>query len=57
MAKRTTPRNIDEYISAAPRECQPILEKIQYQAHATEPNFVKAVAPRCVCGRPPARYS
>ena len=29
MPKRATPRNIDEYISAAPCECQPILEKIR----------------------------
>jgi uncharacterized protein YdhG (YjbR/CyaY superfamily) len=29
MAKRTIPRSIDEYISAAPRESQPILETIR----------------------------
>jgi uncharacterized protein YdhG (YjbR/CyaY superfamily) len=29
MAKRMTPRNVDEYISSAPRQCQPILEKIR----------------------------
>jgi uncharacterized protein YdhG (YjbR/CyaY superfamily) len=37
MAKRTTPRNIDEYISAAPRECQPILEKIRKTIRQTAP--------------------
>jgi uncharacterized protein YdhG (YjbR/CyaY superfamily) len=29
MAKRSAPRTIDEYISAAPSGCQPILEKIR----------------------------
>ena len=38
MAKRTTPRNIDEYISAAPRECRPILEKIR--------RLIRQAAPR-----------
>lgn len=38
MAKRTTPRNIDEYISAAPRECRPILEKIR--------GLIRQAAPR-----------
>jgi uncharacterized protein YdhG (YjbR/CyaY superfamily) len=38
MANRTTPRNIDEYISAAPRECRPILEKIR--------RLIRQAAPR-----------
>jgi uncharacterized protein YdhG (YjbR/CyaY superfamily) len=29
MPGRTTPRNIDEYISAAPTDCQPILQRIR----------------------------
>jgi uncharacterized protein YdhG (YjbR/CyaY superfamily) len=29
MARRSAPRTIDEYISAAPTGCQPILEKIR----------------------------
>lgn len=44
MPKRLTPRNIDEYISAAPRECQPILEKIRKTIRETAPQADETIS-------------
>ncbi len=46
MAKRTTPRNIDEYISAAPRECRPILEKIRRLIRQAAPRAEETISYR-----------
>jgi uncharacterized protein YdhG (YjbR/CyaY superfamily) len=44
MAKRTTPRDIDDYISAAPRECRPILEKIRRLIRQAAPRAEEAIS-------------
>jgi uncharacterized protein YdhG (YjbR/CyaY superfamily) len=44
MAKRTTPRDIDDYISAAPRECRPILEKIRSLIRQAAPRAEEAIS-------------
>jgi uncharacterized protein YdhG (YjbR/CyaY superfamily) len=44
MAKRTTPRNVDEYISAAPRDCQPILEKIRRTIRQSAPRAEETIS-------------
>jgi uncharacterized protein YdhG (YjbR/CyaY superfamily) len=44
MAKRNAPRSIDEYISAAPRECQPILEKIRKTIRQTAPQAEETIS-------------
>jgi uncharacterized protein YdhG (YjbR/CyaY superfamily) len=44
MAKRTTFRNIDEYISAAPRERRPILEKIRTTIRQTVPRAEETIS-------------
>jgi uncharacterized protein YdhG (YjbR/CyaY superfamily) len=44
MAKRTTPRNIDEYISAAPRECRSILEKIRKTIRQAAPRAEETIS-------------
>jgi uncharacterized protein YdhG (YjbR/CyaY superfamily) len=44
MAKRTLPRSIDDYISAAPRESQPILEKIRKTIRQTAPQAEETIS-------------
>jgi uncharacterized protein YdhG (YjbR/CyaY superfamily) len=44
MAKRTTPRNIDEYILAAPRECRSILEKIRKTIRQAAPRAEETIS-------------
>jgi uncharacterized protein YdhG (YjbR/CyaY superfamily) len=44
MAKRTIPRSIDEYISAAPPECRPILEKIRKTIRHAAPRAVETIS-------------
>ncbi len=44
MSKRTTPRNIDEYITAAAPECQPILNKIRKTIGETAPQAQETIS-------------
>jgi uncharacterized protein YdhG (YjbR/CyaY superfamily) len=44
MVKRVTPRTIDEYISAAPRECQTILEEIRKTIRQTAPRAEETIS-------------
>lgn len=44
MAKQTKPQSIDEYISAAPRECQPILEKIRKTIRQAAPRAEETIS-------------
>jgi uncharacterized protein YdhG (YjbR/CyaY superfamily) len=44
MAKRTTHRNIDEYISAASPESQPILQRIRKTVKDAAPNAQETIS-------------
>ena len=44
MAKRSTARTIDEYISAAAPGCQPILEKIRTTIRQTAPRAEETIS-------------
>lgn len=44
MRKRTTPRNIDEYIATAPPGCQPILNKIRKTIRETAPQAKETIS-------------
>jgi uncharacterized protein YdhG (YjbR/CyaY superfamily) len=44
MPDRTTPRNIDEYISAAPTRCQLILQRIRKTIRETAPRAEECIS-------------
>jgi uncharacterized protein YdhG (YjbR/CyaY superfamily) len=44
MTKRSTPRTIDDYISAAPPECKPILEKIRKTIRQSAPRAEETIS-------------
>jgi uncharacterized protein YdhG (YjbR/CyaY superfamily) len=44
MPKRTTPRNVDEYIAAAPPETQPLLKKIRKTIRESAPQSEEIIS-------------